>query len=89
MPMPKHADDFFPLLREAIAEARSAGLGSLADELESHAFAAYTTSSELLGEVGQAIVAFLRAGGESVPRSISRKLYACLAVVQRVWPQLR
>jgi hypothetical protein len=87
--MEHHVDDFFPLLREAIAEARSAGLTDLADRLESRALAAYTTSSELLGEIGKAILAFLQAGGESVPPSVAGNLNACLLHVQRVWPHLR
>jgi hypothetical protein len=84
-----HVEDFLPVLRDCIEEARTAGLASLADELESRALAAYTTSSELLGEVGQAIVAFLHAAGPSVPYAVANRLRACLAQVQGVWPNLR
>ena len=52
-------NDFHPLLRAAIAEARAAGFGEAAAVLESKVLAAGTTSSELLGTVGAAIVEFL------------------------------
>ena len=87
--MATETEDFFPLLREAISEARAAGLAPLANSLESRSFAIYATSSELLGETGQAIVAFLRAGGTQVPQSIAAKLQLCLAQVQRIWPGIR
>jgi len=85
--MATQVEDFYPLLREAIAEARAAGL--VTDSLESRSFAAYTTSSELLGETGQAIVDFLQAGSANVPPAVAAKLQACLRQVQRVWPEIR
>jgi hypothetical protein len=81
--------DFFPLLREAIAEARANGLASLAESLDSRSSAVYATSSELLGETGQAIVEFLRAGGTKVQPTVAAKLQECLRQVQRVWPEIR
>jgi len=87
--MANEVKDFYPLLREAIAEARASGLVSLADSLESHSSAAYATSSELLGETGQAIVEFLRLGGADVQPAVAAKLQECLRQVQRVWPELR
>lgn len=87
--MATQVEDFYPLLREAITEARAAGLVSLTDSLESRSFAAYTTSSELLGETGQAIVEFLQVGSANVPPAVAAKLQACLRQVQRVWPEIR
>jgi hypothetical protein len=81
--------DFYPLLREAITEARSAGFAPLADSLESCAFASYTTSSELLGETGRAIVEFLHAASGKVPPSVAVKLQERLHQVQQVWPEIR
>jgi len=43
--------DISPVLRYLISELHSGGLDSAARELEAHCFAAYTTSSEWLGEV--------------------------------------
>jgi len=52
--------DIAPKLRRAIMLAREAGLVESAAELETRAFAAYTTSSEWLGAVGDAIRRFRR-----------------------------
>ena len=87
--MATEVKDFYPLLREAIADARAAGLVSLADSLELRSSAAYTTSSELLGETGLAIIEFLRVGGAKVQPAVAAKLQECLQQVQRVWPELR
>jgi len=87
--MTNQLEDFTPLLRRAIAEARSAGLVAQADVLEAHASAAYATSSEYLGEVGQAIVRFLHEGGAAVPPAVAQKLDRCLLQVRQVWPEIR
>lgn len=71
--------DYMPLLREAVAEARSAGFETAANDLEQAAFAAFTTSSEMLQEHGLAIKRFLKATQDTLPRSIEAKLKACLA----------
>ena len=86
--MAESVEHFSTLLREAIADARAAGLGHLASLLEQTSSSAYTTSSEFFGETGQAIVEFLRAGGKSVPRALVAKLTTCLQYVQGVWPDL-
>ena len=82
-------EDFRPLLREAIAEARAVGLGDLAEALEHVSLATYTTSSELFGETGRAIAAFLHAGGKAVPPDVAAKLTICLQHIQAVWPGIR
>jgi hypothetical protein len=70
--------DYAPVLREAIAEARAAGFANEASDLEQAAFAAFTTSSEMLQEQGLAIKRFLKATRGTLPRSIEAKLKACL-----------
>lgn len=76
-------------LREAVQEARAAGLTEAASELEARVFAAYTTSSEWLGEVGTAIHEFLQRERGRIPTSVARLLDACLAEVGKVWPRYR
>ena len=51
-----HVADFSPALRQAIKLARETGLTESATRLEERALATYTTSSEWLGEVGEAIL---------------------------------
>jgi hypothetical protein len=70
--------DYTPLLKEAIADAKAAGLASSAGDLESAATAAYTSSSEMLQEHGLAIQRFLKATRATLPPSIRAKLEACL-----------
>jgi hypothetical protein len=76
--MPNKIIDYLPFLREAIAEARGAGLEPAADDLERAALAAFTTSSEMLQEHGLAIRRFLKATRGSLPQSIKSKLQVCL-----------
>lgn len=88
--------DYTPLLKEAIAEARTAGLETAANDLEQAAFAAFTTSSEMLQEHGLAIKRVLRATHDTLPRSTKTKLKACLTETElactgwrKLWALLR
>ena len=76
--MPNRIIDYLPLLREAIAEARSAGLEAAATDLDRSAAASFTSSSEMLREHGLAIRRFLKATQRSLPQSIKSKLQVCL-----------
>ncbi len=75
-------------LHEAIQRARAAGLSEAADELEARTSAAFTTSSEYLGEVGLAIRRFLARERGRVPAEVVRQLRDCLAAVRKAWPRL-
>lgn len=86
--MISHVADFQPMLHAAIAEAKAAGLSDAASRLEARAFAAYTTSAELMGETGLAIKDFLQTEGRSVPKSVAAKLSSCLIEVNKVWASL-
>ena len=70
--------DYMPLLKEAIAEARAAGIEASANDLERTCFAAFTTSSEMLQEQGLAIRCFVKATRGALPRSTKAKLRTCL-----------
>ena len=80
------AEDYYPFLKAAITEAKAAGLGAAVAKLEDKAFAAYTTSSELVGEHGLAIREFLESGGTAVPAGVRENLVRCLAEISKVWP---
>jgi hypothetical protein len=84
-----HVADFSPALREAIRLAREAGLTESAAALEERACAAYTTSSEWLGEVGEAILQFRAREGRRVPADVAELLDQCLREVGKVWPKYR
>ncbi len=85
--MPLRVDDFSSILRDAISEARKIGLEDSAAKLESRAFAAFTTSSEMLGESGAAIREFL-AENEQIPGPIRQKLDLCMNEIRKVWPKI-
>lgn len=81
--------DLVALLRQAVEGARAAGLDEAADALESRTTAAFTTSSEFLGEVGLAIRQFRKSARGRVPPVVDRALDECLREVRKVWPRLR
>jgi hypothetical protein len=76
-----------PFLRQAIRLTREAGLTESATELEERVFAAYTTSSEWLGEVGEAILHFRAREGRRIPADVAELLNQCLREVAKVWPR--
>jgi hypothetical protein len=86
--MSNRVADFQPMLRAAIAEAKAAGLLTAALQLEGKVFEAFTTSSELLGETGAAIKAFLASEGAAAPQPVVAKLNLCLTEVRKVWPNM-
>ena len=80
--------DFSARLKKAMRQARIAGLVDAADEVEARMSAAYTTSSEWLGEVGSAIRHFLKREHGRVPPDLQQQLERCLREVHKVWPDL-
>ena len=81
--------EFTATLRQAIEESRTAGMDASVRELEERVFAAYATSSEKLGEVGEAITRFLQMNGRDLPPTTADKFHRCLAEVGKVWPRYR
>jgi hypothetical protein len=73
-------------LRFAIQEARREGLEQAAADLEEAATAAYTTSSEMLGEIKLAIDRFLESTKGRLPDRVEGILRATLVVISEVWP---
>jgi hypothetical protein len=82
-----HVADFSPALRQAIKLAHEAGLTESATKLEERVSAACTTSSEWLGEVGEAILQFRAREGSRVPADVAELLDQCLREVGKVWPK--
>lgn len=81
--------DFAGILKEALAEVKAAVHAQAAEEATSRCFAAYTTSSEWLGEVGEALSALLRDHHASLPETTPQKLRYCLDEVAKIWPKYR
>lgn len=78
--------DYSPLLEQAIAEAKAAGLEAEATKLADACFRTpYTTSTELLAEHGWAMREFLGATRGRLPRETRRKVRICLNETELVW----
>ena len=84
-----HVSDFSPKLRQAITLAREAGLVEPAATLEDRGLATSTTSSEWLGEVGEAILQFRSKAGRRLPTEVAALLDECLREIGKVWPKYR
>ena len=69
--------------------ARAAGPTQSATELEERSLAAATTSSEWLGEVGEAILQFRSREGKRVPAEVAQRLDHCLKEIGKVWPRYK
>jgi hypothetical protein len=77
------------ILEQAISGARNAGVGEEAEQLQSAISAAFTTSSELISEQGEAILRFVKATRGRLPVGVKVKLDACLAEIGRTWSPYR
>jgi len=74
---------------DLIAQLRAAGHASAADRLDVMLHrVAWTTGSELLGELGAEILQFQRSA-PSVSAPLQRALSRSLGIVRRVWPDIR
>jgi len=81
--------DFSPWLRDAVERLRASGWPAEAEELDAVARSAYTTSSEMLGEIGRAILRVERGLGPALPDEVDELLRRCLVEIRTVWPGLR
>lgn len=72
------ADDLNGRLARALAEVEAAGFGAAAQAARDACFAAYTTSSELRGEVTIALRKLLASCGASLPERTRQDLRGCL-----------
>ncbi|HEX7157410.1 MAG TPA: hypothetical protein VF214_00240 [Edaphobacter sp.] len=77
--------DISPVLRRLISELQAEGLGSAAQDLQARCFAAYTTSSEWLGEVGAALERFRSANRGRYSSDSDALIDQILREVGRVW----
>jgi hypothetical protein len=78
--------DISPVLKRLIAELHAGGLDAAARELEGHCFAAYTSSSEWLGEVGAALNRFRSGNHGRYAQELDPLIDQCLREVGKVWP---
>ncbi len=73
---------------ELIIKLRVHGFGECADEIAMLMSSAWTTSSEFIGELGQAVLRFQRTH-LSVSADLQDALDHCMREVRIVWPDIR
>ena len=78
-------ESFDKLIRELRAEGHDQSAAKLHELLHE---TAWTTGSELMGELGRAILAFERSGPEMSPE-LQRRLDSCMRQVRRTWPDIQ
>ena len=78
----------YQAFEDLILKLRQSRYETTADKLDSllH-LEAWTSSSELVGELGLEIVAFDRSAS-NVPAEVQNGLKRCLAIVRKVWPDI-
>jgi hypothetical protein len=75
---------------EFIASLRADGLGPDADRLHVMIHnVAWTTGSELIGELGQTMKEIVREHGDSFSDSTRARMGAAFEMVERAWPDFR
>lgn len=78
----------YKCFEELVHQLQDAGHTATARKLDEMLHLAWTTGSELIGELGLEILAFQRTTPEAGPElhdTISR----CMAMVRRVWPDIK
>ena len=90
MATPQRGDDFLGTLSQAIDRLRAAGFKEDAAMLWDLAFeAAWTSSSEMVGESGLAILRVQQRARGKLPKPVARGLDLCMDHVREVWPDIR
>ena len=89
MTVPTSPRDPSRLLHDIVAGLRAIGLAEEASEFERRCFAAYTTGSEWLGEVGLAIRQLRASARAETLAPIQGLLDECAIEVSKVWPNLQ
>jgi len=81
--------EFYDFVDQVAVRLRTEGFADSADRLNVLLHqTAWTTSSELIGEVGKAIIVIRRRSNSAGSPELARDLERCLAAVRRVWPNL-
>jgi hypothetical protein len=84
-----HIRDFLPDLKAAADHLDASGFHAEAEEVRGLATAFWTTSSEMLGEIGDALARILRLRGSALPGPVRATFEAALVEIRKVWPSLR
>lgn len=90
MAAPKSDHDPLEALTRAMDGLRAGGFEGEAKELRRLAFdTAWTSSSEVIGEIGLAILRIQRREAGRLPAEIAKALESCMDHVRQVWPDIK
>src|SRR5574341_1447834 len=90
MPDPGRGDDLLGALTRTIDGLGAAGFEEEAKELRGLAFdTAWTSSSEMIGEIGLAILRTQRRAAGGLPAEVVSALESCMDHVRQVWPDIK
>jgi hypothetical protein len=79
----------YECFEELIRRLRGAGHVAAAEKLDFMLHkVAWTTGSELIGELGSEILSFQRSASD-VSSELQRSLSDCMSMVRRFWPDIR
>jgi len=81
-------DTLGPLLERASAALIEAGFGTEAEQIRAAARIPTTSSLEITGAVGMAILRVLANVGHLLPGAARRPLRRSLRIIRRAWPEL-
>jgi len=82
-------EDFLPALRSSLQELKRLGFGQDTAELERIVGSAWTSSSEMLGEIGLGLLRLQSRIGSRCPDATRKELSKYLREVRKVWPAIR
>ncbi len=81
---------FLDVLSMAIDGLRAAGFEEDARSLQEVVYeTAWSSSSEMVGEIGLAILRIQQGVGGRVPKEVAKSLQSCLRHVRQVWPGIK
>ena len=73
---------------ELIGQLRAYGLSAAAESISSLMGSPWTSSSEMIGELGIAIL-IIQSENASVPKELRQVLSRCMREVKKVWPHIK
>jgi len=85
---PAHVEDFLPALRASLEKLKRLGFAEETAELERIVNSAWSSSSEMLGEIGLGLLRLESRIGSQWPDTIREEFAKYMREVRKVWPTI-
>ena len=90
MAAPRSDDGLLEALTRAIDGLRAAGFEEDAKDLGGLVFeTTWTISSEMIGEIGLAILRIQQQARGRLPADVAKDIESCMSHVKQVWPEIK